>query len=120
MFEVRSAARPSFLHIGGSSTHYETDQLSPGAPRRGRQRADQLRDLDEIAEQVAAVGPVFWPRGRAWQTSMALACPCNVATLHQATVGVFSLEMSREQAAASAGGDTGINTHTLRRPYPRH
>jgi replicative DNA helicase len=53
-------------------------------------------------------------------TSLALSLAYNVATLHQATVGVFSLEMSREQLVQRLLAlDTGINTHTLRTGHIR-
>jgi replicative DNA helicase len=56
----------------------------------------------------------------AHNTSFALSLAYNVATVTQATVGVFSLEMSREQLVQRLLSlDTGINTHTLRTGHIR-
>jgi replicative DNA helicase len=75
-----------------------------------------FRDLDEITGGLQASDLIILAaRPSVGKTSFVLSLGYNVATRHQRTVGIFSLEMSRDQLVQRLlSMDTRIDTHRLR------
>jgi replicative DNA helicase len=75
-----------------------------------------FRDLDEITGGLQASDLIsLAARPSVGKTSFVLSLGYNVATRHQRTVGIFSLEMSRDQLVQRLlSMDTRIDTHRLR------
>src|SRR5258706_6409869 len=80
-----------------------------------------FRDLDEITGGLQRSDLIILAaRPSVGKTSLALSLAYNVASIGQSTVGVFSLEMSREQLVQRLLAlDTGINTPPLRTGHIR-
>src|SRR6266508_1897292 len=75
-----------------------------------------FRDLDEITGGLQQSDLIILAaRPSVGKTSLVLSLAYNVATRHQRTVGIFSLEMSRDQLVQRLiSMDTRIDTHRLR------
>jgi replicative DNA helicase len=75
-----------------------------------------FRDLDEITGGLQQSDLIILAaRPSVGKTSFVLSLAYNVATRHQRTVGIFSLEMSRDQLVQRLlSMDTKIDTHRLR------
>ncbi len=123
LFEIsQRRSTQDFVHIGQViDTYYE--QINYLQEHRGEVLGipTGFRDLDEITGGlqrsdliiVAALPGVG-------KTSFAMSLGYNVATKNQSTVGVFSLEMSREQLVQRLlSMETGIDTHKLRTGHIR-
>jgi len=75
-----------------------------------------FRDLDEITGGLQQSDLIILAaRPSVGKTAFVLSLAYNVATRHQRTVGIFSLEMSRDQLVQRLlAMDTRIDTHRLR------
>ena len=123
LFEVsQRRSTQDFVHIGQIIDSYY-EQINYLQEHHGEVVGvpSGFRDLDEITGGMQRSDLIILAaRPSVGKTSFALSLAYNVATLHQATVGVFSLEMSREQLVQRLLAlDTGINTHTLRTGHIR-
>src|SRR6266487_2997713 len=123
LFEVsQRRSTQDFIHIGQIIDSYY-EQINYLQEHRGEVVGvpSGFRDLDEVTGGLQRSDLIILAaRPSVGKTSLALSVAYNVATLHQATVGVFSLEMSREQLVQRLLSlDTGINTHNLRTGHIR-
>lgn len=123
LFEIsQRRSTQDFVHIGQIiDTYYE--QINYLQEHHGEVVGvpTGFRDMDEITGGLQRSDLIILAaRPSVGKTSFALSLAYNVATLSQATVGVFSLEMSREQLVQRLLAlDTGISTHTLRTGHIR-
>jgi replicative DNA helicase len=123
LFEVsQRRSTQDFIHIGQIIDSYY-EQINYLQEHHGEVVGvpSGFRDLDEITGGLQRSDLIILAaRPSVGKTSFALSLAYNVATTSQATVGVFSLEMSREQLVQRLLSlDTGINTHTLRTGHIR-
>jgi replicative DNA helicase len=123
LFEVsQRRSTQDFMHIGQIIDSYY-EQINYLQEHHGEVVGvpSGFRDLDEITGGLQRSDLIILAaRPSVGKTSFALSLAYNVATTSQATVGVFSLEMSREQLVQRLLSlDTGINTHTLRTGHIR-
>jgi replicative DNA helicase len=123
LFEIsQRRSTQDFVHIGQVIDSYY-EQINYLQEHRGEVVGvpSGFRDLDEITGGLQRSDLIILAaRPSVGKTSFALTLAYNVATQHQATVGVFSLEMSREQLVQRLLAlDTGINTHNLRTGHVR-
>lgn len=123
LFEVsQRRSTQDFVHIGQVVDSYY-EQINYLQEHRGEVVGvpTGFRDLDEITGGLQRSDLIILAaRPSVGKTSCAMSIAYNVATMHQATVGVFSLEMSREQLVQRLlAMDTGIDTHKLRTGHVR-
>lgn len=123
LFEVsQRRSTQDFVHIGQVVDSYY-EQINYLQEHRGEVVGvpTGFRDLDEITGGFQRSDLIILAaRPSVGKTSCAMSIAYNVATMHQATVGVFSLEMSREQLVQRLlAMDTGIDTHKLRTGHVR-
>ncbi|HEU5014368.1 MAG TPA: replicative DNA helicase [Roseiflexaceae bacterium] len=123
LFEIsQRRATQDFVHIGQViDTYYE--QINYLQEHRGEVLGipTGFRDLDEITGGLQRSDLIIVAaRPGVGKTSFAMSLGYNVATRNQSTVGVFSLEMSREQLVQRLlSMETGIDTHKLRTGHIR-
>jgi replicative DNA helicase len=123
LFEVsQRRSNQDFVHIGQIiDTYYE--QINYLQEHHGEVVGipTGFRDMDEITGGLQRSDLIILAaRPSVGKTSFALSLAYNVATISQASVGVFSLEMSREQLVQRLLSlDTGINVHSLRTGHMR-
>jgi replicative DNA helicase len=123
LFEVsQRRSTQDFMHIGQIIDSYY-EQINYLQEHHGEVVGvpTGFRDLDEITGGLQRSDLIILAaRPSVGKTSLALSLAYNVASIGQSTVGVFSLEMSREQLVQRLLAlDTGINTHTLRTGHIR-
>src|SRR6266545_2959666 len=118
LFEVsQRRSTQDFVPIGQViDTYYE--QINYLQEHRGEVVGvpSGFRDLDEITGGLQASDLIILAaRPSVGKTAFVLSLAYNVATMHQRTVGIFSLEMSRDQLVQRLlAMDTKIDTHRLR------
>jgi replicative DNA helicase len=118
LFEVsQRRSTQDFMHIGQVIDSYY-EQINYIQEHRGEVVGvpTGFRDLDEITGGLQRSDLIILAaRPSVGKTSCALSIAYNIATIHQATVGLFSLEMSREQLVQRLlSMDTKIDSHKLR------
>ncbi|HMO56123.1 MAG TPA: replicative DNA helicase [Roseiflexaceae bacterium] len=118
LFEVsQRRAGQDFIHIGQVIDAYY-EQINYLQEHRGEVVGvpTAFRDLDQITGGLQRSDLIILAaRPSVGKTSFAMSVAYNVALVSQATVGVFSLEMSRDQLVQRLiSMDTGIDTHRLR------
>jgi replicative DNA helicase len=118
LFEVsQRRAAQDFVHIGQVIDSYY-EQINYLQEHRGEVVGipTSYRDLDQITGGLQRSDLIILAaRPGVGKTSFVMSLAYNVALDHQGTVGVFSLEMSREQLVQRLlAMDTGIDTHRLR------
>jgi replicative DNA helicase len=118
LFEVsQRRSTQDFVHIGQVIDQYY-EQINYLQEHRGEVVGvpTGFRDLDEITGGLQQSDLIILAaRPSVGKTSFVLSLGYNVATRHQRTVGIFSLEMSREQLVQRLlAMDTRIDTHRLR------
>jgi replicative DNA helicase len=118
LFEVsQRRASQDFVHIGQVvDTYYE--QIAYLQEHRGEVVGvtTGFRDLDEITGGLQRSDLIILAaRPGVGKTSFVMSLAYNIATQSNGTVGVFSLEMSRDQLVQRLlAMDTKIDTHRLR------
>lgn len=118
LFEVsQRRSTQDFVHIGQVIDSYY-EQINYLQEHRGEVVGvpTGFRDLDELTGGLQKSDLIILAaRPSVGKTSLIMSLAYNVATLHQGTVGIFSLEMSRDQLVQRLiAMDTGIDTHRLR------
>jgi len=118
LFEVsQRRSTQDFMHIGQVIDSYY-EQINYFQEHRGEVVGvpTGFRDLDEITGGLQRSDLIILAaRPSVGKSSCALSIAYNIATIHQATVGLFSLEMSREQLVQRLlSMDTKIDSHKLR------
>ncbi|HEU5103208.1 MAG TPA: replicative DNA helicase, partial [Roseiflexaceae bacterium] len=118
LFEVsQRRSNQDFIHIGQVIDSYY-EQINYLQEHRGEVVGvpSGFRDLDEITGGLQQSDLIILAaRPSVGKTSFVLSLAYNVATRHQRNVGVFSLEMSRDQLVQRLlSMDTRIDTHRLR------
>lgn len=118
LFEIsQRRGTQDFIHIGQVIDSYY-EQINYLQEHRGEVVGvpTGFRDLDEITGGLQKSDLIILAaRPSVGKTSCIMSIAYNVATQHHGTVGVFSLEMSREQLVQRLlSMDTGIDTHRLR------
>ena len=115
LFEVsQRRSTQDFIHIGQIIDSYY-EQINYLQEHHGEVVGvpTGFRDLDEITGGLQRSDLIILAaRPSVGKTSFALSLAYNVATTSQATVGVFSLEMSREQLVQRLLGRTPASTPT--------
>lgn len=123
LFEVsQRRSTQDFVHIGQVIDSYY-EQITYLQEHRGEVVGvpTGFRDLDEITGGLQRSDLIILAaRPSVGKTSLCLSLAYNVATQYQGTVGIFSLEMSREQLVQRLlAMDTRIDTHRLRTGHIR-
>jgi replicative DNA helicase len=123
LFEVsQRRSTQDFIHIGQVIDSYY-EQINYLQEHRGEVVGvpTGFRDLDEITGGLQKSDLIIVAaRPSVGKTSLVMSLAYNVATIYQSTVGVFSLEMSREQLVQRLlAMDTGIDTHRIRTGHVR-
>jgi replicative DNA helicase len=123
LFEVsQRRSTQDFVHIGQVIDSYY-EQINYLQEHRGEVVGvpTGFRDLDEITGGLQRSDLIILAaRPSVGKTSLCLSLAYNVATQYQGTVGIFSLEMSREQLVQRLlAMDTRIDTHRLRTGHIR-
>ena len=118
LFEVsQRRSNQDFIHIGQVIDQYY-EQINYLQEHRGEVVGvpSGFRDLDELTGGLQQSDLIILAaRPSVGKTSFALSLGYNVATRHQRTVGIFSLEMSRDQLVQRLlAMDTRIDSHRLR------
>jgi replicative DNA helicase len=118
LFEVsQRRSNQDFIHIGQVIDSYY-EQINYLQEHRGEVVGvpSGFRDLDELTGGLQQSDLIILAaRPSVGKTSFVLSLAYNVATRHQRNVGVFSLEMSRDQLVQRLlSMDTRIDTHRLR------
>jgi replicative DNA helicase len=118
LFEVSQRRSTSdFVHIGQVIDQYY-EQINYLQEHRGEVVGvpTGFRDLDQITGGLQRSDLiVLAARPGVGKTSLAMSLAYNVASQHQGTVAVFSLEMGREQLVQRLiAMDTKIDSHRLR------
>lgn len=118
LFEVsQRRSTQDFVHIGQVIDSYY-EQVAYLQEHRGEVVGvpSGFRDLDEITGGLQPSDLIILAaRPSVGKTSFVMSLAYNVATVGQSTVGVFSLEMSRDQLVQRLlAMDTRIDTHRLR------
>jgi replicative DNA helicase len=118
LFEVsQRRSNQDFIHIGQVIDSYY-EQINYLQEHRGEVIGvpSGFRDLDELTGGLQQSDLIILAaRPSVGKTSFALSLGYNVATRHQRNVGIFSLEMSREQLVQRLlAMDTRIDSHRLR------
>jgi replicative DNA helicase len=123
LFEVSQRRNTQdFVHIGQVIDAYY-EQINYLQEHRGEVVGvpTGYRDLDQITGGLQRSDLIILAaRPGVGKTSLVMSLAYNVALLHQATVGVFSLEMSRDQLVQRMlAMETLIDTHRLRMGHLR-
>jgi replicative DNA helicase len=118
LFEVsQRRSNQDFIHIGQVIDSYY-EQINYLQEHRGEVVGvpSGFRDLDELTGGLQQSDLIILAaRPSVGKTSFALSLGYNVATRHQRNVGIFSLEMSRDQLVQRLlAMDTRIDSHRLR------
>jgi replicative DNA helicase len=118
LFEVsQRRSTQDFIHIGQVIDSYY-EQINYLQEHRGEVVGvpSGFRDLDELTGGLQQSDLIILAaRPSVGKTSFALSLGYNVATRHQRNVGIFSLEMSRDQLVQRLlAMDTRIDSHRLR------
>ncbi|MFO7170057.1 MAG: replicative DNA helicase [Chloroflexota bacterium] len=118
LFEISQRRNTQdFVHIGQVIDAYY-EQINYLQEHRGEVVGipTGYRDLDQITGGLQRSDLIILAaRPGVGKTSLVMSLAYNVALEHQGTVGVFSLEMSRDQLVQRLlAMDTGIDTHRLR------
>jgi replicative DNA helicase len=118
LFEVsQRRSNQDFIHIGQVIDSYY-EQINYLQEHRGEVVGvpSGFRDLDELTGGLQQSDLIILAaRPSVGKTSFALSLGYNVATRHQRSVGIFSLEMSRDQLVQRLlAMDTRIDSHRLR------
>jgi replicative DNA helicase len=118
LFEVsQRRSNQDFIHIGQVIDQYY-EQINYLQEHRGEVVGvpSGFRDLDELTGGLQQSDLIILAaRPSVGKTSFALSLGYNVATRHQRNVGIFSLEMSRDQLVQRLlAMDTRIDSHRLR------
>jgi replicative DNA helicase len=118
LFEVsQRRSNQDFIHIGQVIDSYY-EQINYLQEHRGEVVGvpSGFRDLDELTGGLQNSDLIILAaRPSVGKTSLALSLGYNVATRHQRNVGIFSLEMSRDQLVQRLlAMDTRIDSHRLR------
>ncbi len=118
LFEVsQRRSTQDFIHIGQVIDAYY-EQINYLQEHRGEVVGvpTGFRDLDQITGGLQRSDLIILAaRPGVGKTSFVMSLAYNVAMQHQSTVGVFSLEMSREQLVQRLlAMDTRIDSHRLR------
>ncbi len=118
LFEVtQRRTTQDFIHIGQVIDSYY-EQITYLQEHRGDVVGvpTGFRDLDELTGGLQPSDLIILAaRPSVGKTSFVMSLAYNVATQHQGTVGIFSLEMSREQLVQRLiAMDTRIDAHKLR------
>lgn len=118
LFEVsQRRSNQDFIHIGQVIDSYY-EQINYLQEHRGEVIGvpSGFRDLDELTGGLQQSDLIILAaRPSVGKTSFALSLGYNVATRHQRNVGIFSLEMSRDQLVQRLlAMDTRIDSHRLR------
>ena len=118
LFEVsQRRSNQDFIHIGQVIDPYY-EQINYLQEHRGEVVGvpSGFRDLDELTGGLQQSDLIILAaRPSVGKTSFALSLGYNVATRHQRNVGIFSLEMSRDQLVQRLlAMDTRIDSHRLR------
>jgi replicative DNA helicase len=123
LFEVSQRRNAQdFVHIGQVIDAYY-EQINYLQEHRGEVVGvpTGYRDLDQITGGLQRSDLIILAaRPGVGKTSLVMSLAYNVALLHQGTVGVFSLEMSRDQLVQRMlAMETLIDTHRLRMGHLR-
>ena len=118
LFEVsQRRSNQDFIHIGQVIDQYY-EQINYLQEHRGEVVGvpSGFRDLDELTGGLQQSDLIILAaRPSVGKSSFALSLGYNVATRHQRNVGIFSLEMSRDQLVQRLlAMDTRIDSHRLR------
>ncbi|MDZ4720500.1 MAG: replicative DNA helicase [Roseiflexaceae bacterium] len=118
LFEVsQRRSTNDFIHIGQVIDQYY-EQINYLQEHRGEVVGvpTGFRDLDQITGGLQRSDLIILAaRPGVGKTSLAMSLAYNVATMHQGTVAIFSLEMGREQLVQRLlAMDTKIDSHRLR------
>jgi replicative DNA helicase len=118
LFEVsQRRSNQDFIHIGQVIDSYY-EQINYLQEHRGEVVGvpSGFRDLDELTGGLQQSDLIILAaRPSVGKTSFCLSLAYNVATRHQRNVGIFSLEMSRDQLVQRLlAMDTRIDSHRLR------
>jgi len=118
LFEVsQRRSNQDFIHIGQVIDQYY-EQINYLQEHRGEVVGvpSGFRDLDELTGGLQQSDLIILAaRPSVGKTSFCLSLAYNVATRHQRNVGIFSLEMSRDQLVQRLlSMDTRIDSHRLR------
>ena len=118
LFEVsQRRSNQDFIHIGQVIDSYY-EQINYLQEHRGEVVGvpTGFRDLDKLTGGLQKSDLIILAaRPSVGKTSFCLSLGYNVATRHQRTVGIFSLEMSRDQLVQRLlSMDTRIDSHRLR------
>ncbi|NWG20022.1 MAG: replicative DNA helicase [Chloroflexi bacterium] len=118
LFEVsQRRTKQDFVHIGQVIDAYY-EQINYLQEHRGEVVGlpTGFRDLDQITGGLQRSDLIILAaRPGVGKTSLIMSIAYNIATQYQGTVGIFSLEMSRDQLVQRLlSMDTTIDTHRLR------